>query len=77
MAGLFDVFVQQKSTVQQQLDIISEQMQDIRDNPEYSDVHKEREIRALELQKAQITEGAERAGIEAERFEREDDLWSD
>jgi hypothetical protein len=77
MAGLFDLFTLQKSTVQQQIDIIDEQMRDIRDNPEYSDLHKDREIRQLELQKAQIIEGAERAGLEAERFEREDDLWSD
>ena len=74
---MFDVFTRQKSTVQHQLDIVDEQMQEIRDNPEYSDVHKDREIKKLELQKAQIMEGAERSGAEAERYEREDDLFSD
>lgn len=76
MAGIHDLFGH-TSIMQHQLDIVDEQIAEIRDNPEYSDLHKDREIRKLELVKAQIVESAERGGLEAESFEREDDFFSD
>jgi hypothetical protein len=76
MAGILDL-LGHTSIVQHQLDIVDEQIAEIRGNPEYSDVHKDREIKKLELVKAQITEGAERSGIDAEHYEREDDLFGD
>ena len=38
MAGLLDHLGGEKNIVQHQLDIVSEQIQEIRDNPEYSDI---------------------------------------
>lgn len=81
MAGIFGsgpgLFGAGKSNVEQQIEIVNDQIQEMQDNPELSDVHKAREIKKLELVKAQIIEGAERAGREAETFERERDLFSD
>ncbi len=65
------------STTDLQIEIIDEQINEMQNNAEFSDIHKEREIRKLELAKAQVIDSAERAGLEAEKFERSPDFFRD
>lgn len=72
-----DLFGRPKSNIQEQLDIVDEQIQAVRDDDRLSDHAKAEEIKKLELTKAQIIEGAERAGLDAPTFERDLDLFGD
>jgi len=46
--------------IQQQIDNLDEQIEQINDNPEIADPQKEREVKKLELVKAQLVEGEQK-----------------
>ena len=77
MSGFFDDVFGGKSNINQQIEIVEEQIQAVRDDDNLSDKAKSEEVKKLELVKAQIIEGAERAGLEAETYQREPDLFGD
>ena len=77
MSGFHDLFGEKRSNIDQQIEIVDEQIRDIRENDELSDKKKSEEIKKLELVKAQIIEGAERSGLDAPTYERDLDLFGD
>ncbi len=72
-----ELFGRPQSNIEQQIEIVDEQIQAIREDERLSEHTKAEQIKELELTKAQIIEGAERAGLEAPSFERDLDLFGD
>lgn len=71
-----ELFGRPQSNIEQQIEIVDEQIQAIREDERLSEHTKAEQIKELELTKAQIIE-AERAGLEAPSFERDLDLFGD